>query len=174
MKRLKRILTLVAIALATTLGAAAQKYALVDMEYILKNIPDYEMMNEQLEAVSKKWNEEVRKMQLEAETLYKKYQKDLVFLSAEQKQGQEEKIVAKEQQAAALQTKYFGPEGELYKKRTELMKPIQDEVWNAIKEIAKQNSFQLVLDRGTSGIIYANPAIDISDQVLKKMGFAAR
>lgn len=174
MKRLKRILTLVAIALATTLGAAAQKYALVDMEYILKNIPDYEMMNEQLEAVSKKWNEEVRKMQLEAETLYKKYQKDLVFLSAEQKQRQEEKIVAKEQQAAALQTKYFGPEGELYKKRTELMKPIQDEVWNAIKEIAKQNSFQLVLDRGTSGIIYANPAIDISDQVLKKMGFAAR
>lgn len=150
----------------------AQKYALVDMEYILKNIPDYEMMNEQLEAVTKKWNEEVTALRNEAEVLYKKYQTDLVFLSAEQKKAREEAIVKKEQQAAELQAKYFGPEGELFKKRTDLMKPIQDEIWNAIKEIAVQNSFQLVLDRGTAGIVYANPGIDISDAVLRKLGFS--
>lgn len=155
-------------------SAVAQKYALIDMEYILKSIPDYEMMNEQLEAVSKKWSEEVSAVRNEAETMYKKYQTDLVFLSAEQKTTREEEIVKKEQQAAELQTKYFGPEGELFKKRASLMKPIQDEIWNAIKEIATQNSFQLVLDRGTSGIIYANPGIDISDAVLKKLGFSGK
>ena len=89
-----------------------------------------------------------------------------------QKYALVDEIVKKEQAAAELQTKYFGPEGELYKKRNEMMKPIQDEIWEAIKEIAKANSFQLVLDRGTSGIIYANPGIDISDQVLKKMGYS--
>lgn len=158
--------------LATSLFAVAQKYALVDMEYILKNIPDYEMMNEQLDAVSKKWGEEVKKLQFDAETMYKKYQSDLVYLSAAQKKEREDAIVKKEQEATELQTKYFGPEGELYKKRNELMKPIQDEIWNAIKEIAKNNNFYLVLDRATSGIIYANPGIDISDSVLKKLGYA--
>ncbi|GAB1251144.1 OmpH family outer membrane protein [Porphyromonas miyakawae] len=158
--------------LAASLFAVAQKYALVDMEYILKNIPDYEMMNEQLDAVSKKWGEEVKKLQFDAETMYKKYQSDLVYLSAAQKKEREDAIVKKEQEATELQTKYFGPEGELYKKRNELMKPIQDEIWNAIKEIAKNNNFYLVLDRATSGIIYANPGIDISDSVLKKLGYA--
>ena len=158
--------------LAASLFAVAQKYALVDMEYILKNIPDYEMMNEQLDAVSKKWGEEVKKLQFDAETIYKKYQSDLVYLSAAQKKEREDAIVKKEQEATELQTKYFGPEGELYKKRNELMKPIQDEIWNAIKEIARNNNFYLVLDRATSGIIYANPGIDISDSVLKKLGYA--
>ena len=158
--------------LAASLFAVAQKYALVDMEYILKNIPDYEMMNEQLDAVSKKWGEEVKKLQFDAETMYKKYQSDLVYLSAAQKKEREDAIVKKEQEATELQTKYFGPEGELYKKRNELMKPIQDEIWNAIKEIAKNNNFYLVLDRATSGIIYANPGLDISDSVLKKFGYA--
>lgn len=158
--------------LAASLFAVAQKYALVDMEYILKNIPDYEMMNEQLDAVSKKWGEEVKKLQFDAETMYKKYQSDLVYLSAAQKKEREDAIVKKEQEATELQTKYFGPEGELYKKRNELMKPIQDEIWNVIKEIAKNNNFYLVLDRATSGIIYANPGIDISDSVLKKLGYA--
>ena len=158
---MKRLVISLLFAAATTLTAFAQKYALVDMEYILKNIPNYEMMNEQLESVSKKWQQEVQKVQTEAETLYKKYQKT-----------REDEILKKEQAATELQTKYFGPEGELYKKRNEMMKPIQDEIWEAIKEIAKANSFQLVLDRGTSGIIYANPGIDISDQVLKKMGYS--
>ena len=123
---MKRLVISLLFAAATTLTAFAQKYALVDMEYILKNIPNYEMMNEQLESVSKKWQQEVQKVQTEAETLYKKYQKDLVFLSAAQKKTREDEIVKKEQAAAELQTKYFGPEGELYKKRNEMIsqKPI--------------------------------------------------
>lgn len=160
--------------LSCSYSAKAQKYALVDMEYILKNIPDYEMMNEQLEAITKKWTTEVTAKRNEAETMYKKYQTDLVFLSAKQKKEREEAIVKKEQQASELQSKYFGPEGELFKKRSELMKPIQDEVWNAIKELAIKNSFQLVLDRGTTGIVYANPGIDISDAVLKKLGYSSQ
>lgn len=176
MKTIRIVPFLLAVLLIMGIRTAtnAQKYALVDMEYILKNIPDYEMMNEQLEAVSKKWGEEVEVLRKEAETMYKKYQTDLVFLSAEQKTTREEAIVKKEQEAAELQTKYFGPEGELFKRRSSLMKPIQDEVWNAIKEIATQNSFQLVLDRGTAGIIYANPGIDISDAVLRKLGFSPK
>lgn len=175
MKYIKQILILLAIGIAASFTQAnAQKYALVDMEYILKNIPDYEMMNEQLESVSKKWNEEVKKLRSEAESMYKKYQSDLVFLSAEQKTARENSIVKKEQEAAELQSKYFGPEGELFKKRGELMKPIQDEVWQAIKDLAQANGFQLVLDRGASGIVYANPGVDISDAVLKKLGFSGK
>lgn len=152
----------------------AQKFALVDMQYILKNIPNYQMMNEQLESITQKWNEEVKKLRNEADAMYKKYQTDLVFLTAKQKTEREDAIVKKEQQAADLQNKYFGPEGELFKKRAEMMKPIQDEVWQAVKEIATANNFQLILDRGTAGIIFANPGIDISDAVLKKMGYSAK
>lgn len=107
----------------------AQKFALIDMEYILKNIPAYEMTNEQLSQVSKKWQNEVEAIQQEAQNMYKNYQSDLVFLSAEMKTKREEEIVKKEQEAQDLKRKYFGPEGELYKKRESLMKPIQDEVY---------------------------------------------
>ena len=95
----------------------AQKFALIDMEYILKNIPAYEMTNEQLSQVSKKWQNEVEAIQQEAQNMYKNYQSDLVFLSAEMKTKREEEIVKKEQEAQDLKRKYFGPEGELYKKR---------------------------------------------------------
>ena len=101
------------------------------MADILKNIPAYEMTNEQLSQVSKKWQNEVEAIQQEAQNMYKNYQSDLVFLSAEMKTKREEEIVKKEQEAQDLKRKYFGPEGELYKKRESLMKPIQDEVYNA-------------------------------------------
>lgn len=169
---MRKLTILLSLLLALTIGASAQKFALVDMQYILKNIPNYEMMNEQLETVSKRWEQEVKTLQNEAEMLYKKYQSDLVFLSAAQKKEREEAIVKTEQKAAELQGKYFGPEGELFKKRNEMMKPLQDEIWQAIKEISQQNNFQLVLDRSTSGIIFANPGIDISDQVLSKLGYS--
>lgn len=169
---MRKLTILLSLLLALTIGASAQKFALVDMQYILKNIPNYEMMNEQLETVAKRWEQEVKTLQNEAEMLYKKYQSDLVFLSAAQKKEREEAIVKTEQKAAELQGKYFGPEGELFKKRNEMMKPLQDEIWQAIKEISQQNNFQLVLDRSTSGIIFANPGIDISDQVLSKLGYS--
>ncbi len=168
---MRKHLYLLTLLLALTLGASAQKFALVDMQYILKNIPNYEMMNEQLETVSKRWQQEVKTLQDKAETLYKKYQSDLVFLTAEQKRQREEEIVKIEQQATELQGKYFGPKGELFERRSKMVKPLQDEIWQAIKEIASQSGFQLVLDRSTAGIVFANPSIDISDQVLEKLGY---
>ena len=144
----------------------AQKFALIDMEYILKNIPAYEMTNEQLSQVSKKW-------QQEAQNMYKNYQSELVFLSAEMKTKREEEIVKKEQEAQDLKRKYFGPEGELYKKRESLMKPIQDEIYNAVKEISEDKGYQMVIDRASAmSLIFASPKIDISNEVLLKMGYS--
>ena len=153
-------------------GIWAQKFALVDLEYILKNIPAYERANEQLNEVSKKWQAEVEALTTEAETLYKNYQSEAVFLSEEQKTKREEAIVAKEKEAAELKKKYFGPEGELYKKRESLMAPIQEEIYTAIKDISDQKGYGLILDRASdAGIIFASPKIDISNEVLTKLGY---
>ena len=151
----------------------SQKFALVDMEYILKNIPAYERANEQLNQVSKKWQAEVDALNTEAQTLYKNYQNESVFLSQDQKKKKQDEIMAKEKAASELKRKYFGPEGELFKKRESLMTPIQDEIYNAVKEISNQHGYSLVMDRSSdSGIIFASPKIDISNEVLQKMGFS--
>ena len=153
--------------------ASAQKFALVDMEYILKSIPAYERANEQLNQVSKQWQAEVDALTTEAQTLYKNYQNEVVFLSKEQKKAKQDEIVEKERQAAELKKQYFGPEGELFKKRSALMNPIQDEIYNAIKDIADLRGYQLVLDRASDqGLIYGSPKIDISSEVLRKLGYA--
>lgn len=155
------------------LSGYAQKYALVDMEYILKNIPQYEMANEQLNQVSLRWQKEVETKSKEAETLYKNYQSDMVFLTDEQKKKKEEEVVAKEKEAAELQSKYFGPQGELYKKRQSLMEPIQNDIYEAIKKISEEKGFQVIFDRASSaGIIFASPRIDISNEVLDKLGYS--
>ncbi len=160
------------LALCATLTMSAQKYALIDMEYILKNIPAYERANEQLSQVSKRWQAEVEALNTEAATMYKNYQNEVVFLSQEQKQKKQEAIMQKEKEAADLKKKYFGPEGELFKKRESLMSPIQDEIYNAVKEVAELRGYQLVLDRASdSGIIFASPKIDISNEVLQKLGY---
>ncbi len=153
--------------------SAAQKFALVDMEYILKNIPAYERAGEQLNQASKKWQAEVDALTEEAQTLYKNYQSEAVFLSAEQKTKKEEEIVAKEKEAAELKKKYFGSEGELFKKRESLMAPIQDEIYNAVKDISDIRGYSLILDRASdSGIIFASPKVDISNEVLTKLGYS--
>ena len=165
----KLLFTIVAL---FALQASAQKFALVDMEYILKHVPAYERANEQLNQVSKKWQAEVDALTSEAQTLYKNYQSEAVFLSDEQKTKREEAIVAKEKEAAELKKKYFGPEGELYKKRESLMAPIQDEIYNAVKDISDQKGYSLILDRASdAGIIFASPKIDISNEVLTKLGY---
>ena len=151
----------------------AQKFALVDMDYIFKNIPAYERANEQLSQVSRKWQAEVDALSTEAQTMYKNYQNEVVFLSAEQKKARQDAIMEKEKQAAELKRKYFGPEGELFKKRTSLMSPIQEEVYNAVKDIADLRGYQLVLDRASdTGIIFGSPKIDISNEVLRKLGYS--
>ena len=170
---MKKFLICVICGICVSLQASAQKFALVDMEYILKNIPAYERANEQLNQVSKKWQSEVDALTTEAQTLYKNYQNEVVFLSQEQKKTKQDAIVAKEKEAADLKKKYFGPEGELFKKREALMTPIQDEIYNAVKDISELHGYSMVLDRSTdSGIIYGSPKIDISNEVLKKLGYA--
>ena len=167
------IILLAALAWGVSQQASAQKFVLIDMEYILKNVPAYERASEQLNQVSRKWQAEVEALRTEAQNLYKNYQNEAVFLSAEQKTAREEAIIAKEKEAADLNKKYFGPEGELFKKRESLMAPIQEEIYNAVKDICEAKGYSLVLDRASdAGIIFASPKIDISNEVLAKLGYA--
>ena len=166
------VLTLVLAAMCAV-GAAAQKFALVDMEYILKNYPQYEMANEQLNQLSQRWQKEVEAKSAEAEQLYKQYQADMVYLPAEQKKSRENDVLQAEKSATELKYKYFGPEGELYKKRQSLMEPIQDEIYNAVKKLSEERGYQCIFDRASSAnIIYASPRIDISNEVLDKLGYS--
>lgn len=168
---MKKIFLMIVVAM-TAMAANAQKFALLDMEYILKNIPAYERANEQLSQASKKWQAEVEALNTEAQTMYKNYQNEAAFLSKEQKQVKQDAIVKKEQEASELKRKYFGPDGELFKKRASLMAPIQDEIYNVVKDIADNRGYQLVIDRASdNGIIFGSPKIDISDEVLSKLGY---
>ena len=170
---MKKIIMMLMMAVMA-ITANAQKYALIDMEYILKNVPAYERANEQLNQVSKKWQAEVEALTIEASTMYKNYQNEVVFLSQEQKKAKQEAIMNKEKEASELKKKYFGPEGELFKKREALMGPIQEEIYNAVKEVSDLRGYSLVLDRASnSGIIFGSPKIDISNEVLKKLGYSA-
>ena len=167
----KSLLIAVAI-IACAFASNAQKFALVDMEYILGKVPAYEVANNQLEQLSQLWQKEVENIGREAETMYNNYKSQMPFLTDEQKKKQEEDIVAKEKEAAELRNKYFGPEGELYKKRQQLMKPIQDDVYNAIKKVSEERGYMCVFDRASSAdIIFASPRIDISNEVISKLGF---
>ena len=170
---MKKIILLFVFAIGMSGVSYAQKFALIDMEYILKNIPAYEMANEQLNQISKKWENEIDALKQEAENMYKTYQSELVFLSAEMKTKKEAEIVEKEKEAQELKRKYFGPEGELFKKRSSLMKPIQDEIYTAVKEISESKSYQMVVDRASDmSIIFASPKIDISNEILLKLGYS--
>ena len=170
---MKKFLLVCLITLSAALTANAQKYALLNMEYVLKNIPAYERANEQLNQVSKKWQAEVEALNTEASTMYKNYQNEMVFLSQEQKKARQEAIMKKEKDASDLKRKYFGPEGELFKKRESLMSPIQEEIYTAVKEIAELRGYSLVLDRSSNtGVIYGSPKADISNEVLQKLGYA--
>lgn len=171
--KMKKIFLTLAIAMACAFGASAQKFALVDIDYILGSIPDYEMANEQLNQLSQRWQKEVEAVAKEAETMYKNYQKEMVFLTDDQKKQREDAIVAKEKSAAELRQKYFGPEGELYKKRQSLMKPIQENVYNAVKKVSEERGYQCIFDRASSAdIIFASPRIDVSNEVLEKLGYS--
>jgi outer membrane protein len=161
------------LAVVVSVAASAQKFALVDMEYIFGNVPAYEMANEQLNQLSQRWQKEVEALSKEAETMYNSYLADKVFLTDEQVKKREADIVAKEKSATELRYRYFGPEGELYQKRQTLLKPIQDEVYNAVKKVAEERGYQAIFDRASSSdIVYASPRIDISNEVLAKLGYS--
>ena len=164
---------LMAVMLVASLSMHAQTHAPVDMEYSLSDVPAHERANEQLNQVSKKWQAEVEALNTEASTMYKNYQNEVVFLSQEQKKAKQEEIMKKEKEASDLKRKYFGPEGELFKKRESLMSPIQDEIFNAVKEISELRGYSMVLDRASNaGIVFASPKIDISNEVLDKLGYS--
>ena len=170
---MKKIALILAMAVVGVVAASAQKFALVDMEYILKNVPSYEMANEQLNQLSQRWQKEVEVKGKEAENMYQSYLADKVFLTEDQVKKREQEIVAKEKEATELRYKYFGPEGELYQKRQSLLKPIQDDIYNAVKKLAQERGLQAIFDRASSSdIIFASPAIDVSNAVLAKMGYS--
>lgn len=170
---MKRLLIILAVALACVTAAKAQKFALVDMEYVLSNIPKYEMANERLNQLSQRWQKEVENISREAENLFKDYQSEMVYLTDELKAERQAAIVAKEKEAVELRNKYFGPEGELAKQRNTMMAEIQEEVYNAVKKVAEERGYQCIFDRASSSdIIFASPRIDISNEVLDKLGYS--
>jgi outer membrane protein len=169
---MKKIGVLISLLVLTSALTMAQKYAFVDSEYIRKNIPAFNSAQDQLDKLSKQWEKEVADGYAVVEQMYKSYQNDAVLLSQDMKAKREEAIVNKEKEMKDLQNKYFGMEGELFKKREELVKPIQDEILKAIKEIAAEGSYAVIFDTAAGGnILFANPKFDLSDQVLEKLGY---
>jgi outer membrane protein len=171
---MKRILFIALLALVAFAPITAQKHfsvAYVDIQYILKNLPQYETANEQLNMISKRWQKDIDAAQNEAKVLATNYQTEQIFLSADMKERREAEILAKEQEVLELKRKYFGQDGEWYKKREALLKPIQDEIYNAIQDIASEKRYEIVKDRSADpSLIYMSSKLDISDQVLEKLG----
>ena len=169
MKKLYAIIVLTAL---TGAFALAQKFAYVDTEYILGNIPSYKSAQDQLDKMSADWQKEVEGKYAEIDKMYKDYQNEKVLLTDDMKKKREDDIVKKEQEVKDLQKKYFGRDGMMFKKRQELIKPIQDEVYNAVKEIALEQGFALIFDTASNpGVIYSNPKNDKSDEVLQRLGY---
>lgn len=148
----------------------SQKYAFVDTEYVLRNVPAYEAAQEQLNQTSKRWQMEIETIYQEVAKMYKEFQTESVFLSNEMRIKKEEAIIEKEKQAKLLQQKYFGPEGELTKKQEALIQPIQDQISSALREIAKEEDLSVIFDK-SSGVLYLDPKFDKSDQVLTRLGY---
>ncbi|MDE5811209.1 MAG: OmpH family outer membrane protein [Muribaculaceae bacterium] len=170
---MKRLFLALLVAAGFSIAASAQKYALIDTEYILKNVPSYEMANEQLNQLSQRYQKEVDNLYQQADNLYKSYIADKVFLTDDQVKKREQAVMAKEKEAAELKQKYFGPEGELYNKRQSLLKPIFDDLYEATKKVAEERGYQMIVDRASSaGIIFASPRIDVSNEVLNKLGYS--
>lgn len=172
MKRQVMILAVLALCSLTFVPKAqAQKVAFVDMQYILKNLPQYETANEQLTMVSRRWQREVDALNEEARVLQSNYQTEQIFLSEEMKQKREAEILAKEKEALEAKRRYFGKDGELFKKREALLKPIQDEIYSVIQDIAQEKRYDIVKDRTADpSLIYMSSKMDISDQVLQRLG----
>ena len=169
---MKKIFILGVLAVFAVLPAAAQKFGFVDTEYILNNIPAYKSAQSQIDKLSADWQKEIESQYGEVEKLYKNYQAEKVMLSEDMKKKREDEIINKEKSVKDLQNKYYGPEGELTKKQQELVKPIQDEVYKAIKEMAVEEGYAAIFDSSADAtLLYANPRQDKSDDVLQRLGY---
>jgi len=169
---MKKIVVVALLMLFGISGAYAQKFAYVDTQYILDNIPEYQMAKTQLEELSKKWQKEIEDKLTEIDKMYRAYQTDAVLLPADIKRQREEEITQKEREVKNLQKKRFGKDGDLFKKRQELIKPIQDKIFNAIQEMAEERGYSVIFDRAANAsILYANERFDKSDAILSKLGY---
>ena len=170
---MRKIIILSIYCLLLSFTANAQRIALIDMEYILENIPAYQKASNELEHLSQQYQKAIEAKAKEAEFLYNAYQKSANSMSATQRSQKEEAIVAKEKEAMELRQKYFGNEGEMRKKEEELIVPIQNQIYEAVKQISLQKGYDMVIDRASANsMIYASPKIDISNEILRKLGYS--
>ena len=167
----KIIILLITITFCNT-HVNAQKFAYIDTDYILKKMPDFIQAEEKIDDYSIQWQKEIEEMYKEIERMYQNYQSEKVLLTEEMKRKREEEIIEKERKLQDLQQKYFGPEGDLYKKRQELIKPIQDRIFDAAQQLAANNKYSVIFDSSSDLImLYSNPDLDKSDKVLELMGY---
>jgi outer membrane protein len=170
MKKLVLILLLSVVSIG--FGFAQQKYAYVDTQYILGNIPSFKAAQEQLDKVSQQYQKELETLHAELDKMYKDFQAESVLLSDDMKRKREDMIITKEKEYKKLQRQYFGAEGDLFQKRQALIKPIQDDVFRVINEVAEQGAYAIIFDKaGSLSMIYTNSKYDLSDQILQKLGY---
>jgi outer membrane protein len=169
---MRRILITFIAIFAISISSYSQKYAFVDTEYILGNIPAYKAAQDQLDQLSNQYQKELESIQAELEQMYNDFRAESVLLSDDMKRKREDVIVTKEKEYRTLQQKYFGVDGELFKKRQGLVKPIQDDIYNTIKELATAGSYAVIFDKsGSLTMLFADPKYNLSDQVLEKLGY---
>lgn len=168
---MKKLILIAACCLFSSMYSVAQRYCIIDSRYILEKVPDYQAAQNALDNLSKTWQTEIDNQMQEVDRLYKSYQAERAMLNDEMRKKREDEIVAKEKTAKDLQKQRFGYEGDLFKKRQELVKPVQDRVFNAVQKVAQNRGFDLVLDKaGGVTLFYADPKLDKSDEVLKTLG----
>jgi outer membrane protein len=169
--RMKKLILIVAVVF-TTIAASAQKIAYVDSEYILGQIPEYKAAQAELDKTSIQWQKEIEAKYEEIDKMYKAYQAEQILLTEDMKKKREADIVAKEKDAKDLQKQHFGVDGDLFKKRQELVKPIQDKVYNAIKAVAEKGTYSIIFDKSSDlSMLYASPKLDKSDDILTQLGY---
>lgn len=151
----------------------AQKFAFVDTKYILENIPEFNSAQTRIDALAAEWQKEIEDQFAEIERLYRTYQNEVMLLPEEMKRKREEEIITKEREAKELQQQRFGKSGDLFNKREELIKPIQEKIYAALEEVASDGNYAVIFDKaGSVSMLYTNPRFDISEEVLAKMGYA--
>ena len=169
---MKKLVLIVLAVIGFSWISVAQKMAFIDTEYIMENIPAYKAAQNQLDQLSGQYQKELESIHAEIEQMYKDFQAESVLLSEDMKRKREDVIITKEKDYKQLQKKYFGPNGDLFKKRQGLVKPIQDDVFNAVQEISNEGSYSIVFDKaGGTTLFFTNPKFDLSDQVLQKLGY---
>ncbi len=168
---MKKLIFVFVLAMITSFTVEAQRVAYIDMQSIMEKIPDYKRAQDQLESISNQWRQEIAREYDQIKSMYSKYQAEQVLLSESARQKREDEIVAKEKAVRDKQRAKFGPEGALFKKRQELIKPVQDKVYNAIEEYAGDRGYDFIFDKNSSeGMIFANPRYDKTADVMKKLG----